>query len=431
MLERSASSHQRAMTPRDVRTFFLLTFAVSWGIGALFVAFQDQMESVLGPMGYTNPVFILMVYTPGIIGVLMVWRRYGLHGLGSFFRRLTLWRMPWRWWLTLVIAMPAVFYAAAAITGTLGDPFPYSPWYQVIPAALVALFIGPIEELGWRGVALPLLQRRHSPLTAAIIVGVVAAVWHTPAFLLSGTKQSGWSYAPFFLGVVAISVILTPMFNAARGSLLVATLFHFQMNGPAWPDSQPWDMYLFAAVAIVVVLVNRRSMLTSRAAVTTVLMPGVEAGTREPARSRQSARHTSVRRRPWLAAYAALLAAGAYGGALGLVTGLLSLPPELEQRLPFGSPVLGGAALTLLVALPATVVVVLAWRGDPRTDLATAVDGILLVGWILVELAFIRELSYLHPLYLLVGVSLVAWGHRALGDLAHRARHPFRPAQLG
>lgn len=77
--------------------------------------------------------------------------------------------------------------------------------------------------------------------------------------------QSGWSLGPFLLGVVAISVILTAIFNASRGSLLVAVLFHAQMNGPAWPDAQPWDEYLFVVVAVVVVLVKRKTML-SRAA---------------------------------------------------------------------------------------------------------------------------------------------------------------------
>jgi membrane protease YdiL (CAAX protease family) len=127
---------------------------------------------------------------------------------------------------------------------------------------LPAFLIGPIEELGWRGIALPLLQRRYSPLGAALVVGVVAAVWHTPAFLMSGTKQAAWSFWPFFLGVVAISVILTAMFNASGGSLLVAVIFHAQMNGPAWPDAQPWDMVGFTLVAFVVVWVNRRTMLT-------------------------------------------------------------------------------------------------------------------------------------------------------------------------
>ena len=186
----------------------------------------------------------------------MVWRHYGPHGLASLFRRFTLWRMPGRWWALLLLGMPAVFYAGAAVTGNAGD-FPFDPWYGVLPALIPAFFIGPIEELGWRGVALPLLQRRFAPLWASLIVGVVAALWHTPAFLMSGTKQAAWSFAPFFLGVVAISVILTAMFNASQGSLLVAALFHATMNGPAWPDAQPWDMLGFVLVAAVVVWFNR------------------------------------------------------------------------------------------------------------------------------------------------------------------------------
>jgi membrane protease YdiL (CAAX protease family) len=257
--------------------FFAGTFTLSWGLGAVFVAFADQIEAVLGPMGYTNPVFIVMVWAPGIVGVLLVVRHYGLRGLVSFLRRLTLWRMSVGWWLLLLLGMPAVFYAGAVVTGNVGD-FPFAPWYGVLPALVPALLIGPVEELGWRGVALPVLQRRFAPWWAALIVGVVAAVWHTPAFLLSGTKQAAWSFGPFFLGVVAISVILTAMFNASRGSLLVAFLFHAQMNGPAWPDAQPWDMIGFCLVAAVVVLATRRSMLTRGSGATSVLMPR-EAGT--------------------------------------------------------------------------------------------------------------------------------------------------------
>jgi len=111
-----------------------------------------------------------------------------------------------------------------------------------------------MEELGWRGVALPLLQRRFTPFVASLVLGVIWAVWHLPAFFMSGTPQSGWSFGSFFLGVMAITIILTPMFNAARGSLLVAALYHFLMNNPIWPDAQPWDSVLFALVAVVVVL---------------------------------------------------------------------------------------------------------------------------------------------------------------------------------
>lgn len=45
------------------------------------------------------------------------------------------------------------------------------------------------------------------------------------------------------------------------------------MNGPAWPDAQPWDTLVFGVVALVVVLLNRRAMLTRDEAVTDVIMP--------------------------------------------------------------------------------------------------------------------------------------------------------------
>jgi membrane protease YdiL (CAAX protease family) len=254
--------------------FFALTFGLAWGIGVLLVLFTAQIEAIFGPVGYTNPVFILIVWTPGLVGVFLVFRHYGLRGLLSFFRRLTLWRMPLAWWLFLVIGIAAVKYVGAALSGTITDPFPFSPWYGVFAALAIGLLIGPVEEFGWRGVALPLLQRRFAPLWASLILGVIWGLWHAPAFLLSGTPQSAWTFGPYFIGVLAIAIILTPMFNAARGSILIAALYHFQMNNPIYPDAQPWENYLFAIVAVVIVVVNRKAMLSREGAVIEVLMPG-------------------------------------------------------------------------------------------------------------------------------------------------------------
>ena len=269
------------MTGKTLGPFLALAFGLTWGLAALLILFPDQLIALFGEPSTTNPLVILAVYSPGFAGIFLVWWHYGLKGLVGFFRRLTLWRAPAAWWLFLILGIPTVVYTGAAIKGTFGDPFPFSPWTGVFPALALALLLGPIEEFGWRGVALPLLQRRFAPFWAGLILGGVWAVWHIPAFMISGMPQNAWSMGPYFAGIVAISVILTPFFNAARGSLLVAVLYHFQMMNPIFPDAQPWDNVLYIGLAIVVVWLNRHTMFRRDAGVTEVLLREREA--RRPA----------------------------------------------------------------------------------------------------------------------------------------------------
>lgn len=282
---RTPSLHGSGMSVRTLGAFFAVAFGLSWGVVALLILFPQRLEALFGELSTTNPLFILAVYAPGIAGVSLVWWHYGLKGLLSFFGRLTLWRMPFAWWVFLIIGIPAFVYVGAAVKGTFMDPFPFSTVYAALSAVAFALLLGPIEEFGWRGVALPLLQRRLAPLWAGLILGAVWGLWHVPAFFLSGTPQSSWSFLPYFVGVVTISVILTPMFNAARGSLLVAVLFHFQMMNPLFPDAQPWDTLVWLIVAAVIVVANRKSMLSREGAVIEVLMPATRAGTPDGARN--------------------------------------------------------------------------------------------------------------------------------------------------
>jgi membrane protease YdiL (CAAX protease family) len=261
------------MKTKTLIPFLALTFGITWGISVLLFLFYDQIITIFGELSMTNPLFILLVYSPGIAGLFLVWRHYGLKGLRSYFRRLTLCRIPNAWWLFLIVGIPLIVYSGAVLKGSVADPFPFSPWYQVFPAMALALFLGPIEEFGWRGLALPLLHRKLSPFWSGFILGCIWGVWHVPSFLGSGTIQSAWDFGPFFVGIVAMSIILTPLFNASRGSLLVSALFHFQMMNPVFPDAQPWDILLFVLVAVVVVWLNRKTMFLRGAGVTEVLMP--------------------------------------------------------------------------------------------------------------------------------------------------------------
>jgi len=130
-----------------------------------------------------------------------------------------------------------------------------------------------------------------------------------------------------------------------------------------------------------------------------------------------------TRRRSGLAYYAAFVAVSAYGGALGLATGTLDMGNKINQRLPFHSPVVGAIALTMTVGAPATALAWHAARGDRRVGRSARFAGAMLIAWIAVELAFIRELSWLQPFYVGVGASFLVMGRhprRRSGDRANR-----------
>jgi len=260
---------------RSAITFFGLTFGIAWGVMGLALAFQDTVEAALGPMRASHPLFILAVWSPAISGILLVLWYGRLPGLRRYFSRLLLWRAPVGWYLLLLIGLPAVSYLGAALGGTLTrEALAQPPLPELLALAGFMLILGPVEELGWRGYATPLLQRRLAPFWAGLVVGVFWALWHVPAFFLGGTPQSGWEVMPFLLGATAVSVILTGFFNAARGSILVAILFHWQLNMPMWPDAQPWDMYLFVVLAAIVVWMKRVEMFSREGAVTQVMSAG-------------------------------------------------------------------------------------------------------------------------------------------------------------
>jgi hypothetical protein len=137
------------------------------------------------------------------------------------------------------------------------------------------------------------------------------------------------------------------------------------------------------------------------------------------------------RRRPWLAITAALTSFAAFAGTVGLATGTLALDDDLNERLPFASPVLGGIALAVVVGMPFALLARAAWHGDERADLAAAAAGVLLVGWIVVQLAFLRAPSFLHAVYLALGVAFAYAGREALKASLRRPQHPRGSVSAG
>ncbi len=251
--------------------FVLVTFAITWGLLGLHIFRPDLAVEWFGEMGGTHPFFILATWGPAFAAFVVTSVYGGFSGFKSFLSRLAIWRCSLWWAAFLLVGVPLTFALGALAKGTLTRPLQFESLGALLGLMGFMLFLGPVEEFGWRGVAQPILQRHMTPIWAGLLIGATWGFWHLPAFYLAGTVQSGWSFPPFFIGNVTLAVIVTPLFNASRGSILLPALFHFQLINPLWPDAQPYDTYLFVLVACVVVWANRDSMFTRAGSVSEVI----------------------------------------------------------------------------------------------------------------------------------------------------------------
>lgn len=260
------------MTIKSLPAFLLISFGLAWAILGLYIFNGEWMSALFGSITGRHPLFVLAVYAPAIAALCVVFWSGGARGVRRYLSRALLWRCTPAWYAFLIVGIPLIFYAGSVVKGNVFDnPFPFASIGEMLGAMAFMLILGPVEEIGWRGVALPLLQRHLMPLWSGLLLGLIWGLWHLPAFFLSGTPQSAWGLTPFVIGSVAISVILTPLFNSAKGSILLPVLFHFQLNNPLWPDAQPYDTYFFVLAALAVVWINRKSMFSGSDAVTEVI----------------------------------------------------------------------------------------------------------------------------------------------------------------
>jgi hypothetical protein len=117
-----------------------------------------------------------------------------------------------------------------------------------------------------------------------------------------------------------------------------------------------------------------------------------------------------TQRHVWLSVTAGVVATSALAGAAALAAGLIDMGPAITVRFPFHSAVFGGLALAIVVALPMATAAYLAGVGHPSAAEAAMVAGVVLMGWIAVQLVIIKTFSWLQPAMALAGAAVFLCG---------------------
>jgi membrane protease YdiL (CAAX protease family) len=265
-------------------------YIVALLIGGIFTA--PFMASTLGLMPQIPFIVIFVAaFSASLAAVIITAIISGGPGVKALLGRFLIWRFGLGWWLAALLLPAVAALGSVLLSGLFGgrplDVRQLQPVYTLLPLLLIKVVqAGVGEEFGWRGFALPRLQRRHSALVASIIVGVMHGLWHWPLYFVEPMTQYyervAWGFVPALLidtvMVTLWSVTYTWLYNNTRGSVLIAAFFHGVV--PTWMtylaatgafggeiDLGPfvWYMAIFAVIDIVIVALYGPAHLSRKA----------------------------------------------------------------------------------------------------------------------------------------------------------------------
>ena len=202
---KSSDSTLSFVQRRPVSSYFVLTFAISW-LGAFLVAAPHLLRHEKLPQLAGILMFPAMLFGPSLSGVLSTWFSGGNPGLRSLRMRLFCWRVPPRWYLTLLIPPVLILSVLLCLKNSVSAEF--APKLFLL-GVLFGVPAGLLEEIGWSGYAFPKMRSRLSPFIASVVLGLLWGLWHLPVInFLGAATPHGKDWLGFFLAFTAAMTAL-------------------------------------------------------------------------------------------------------------------------------------------------------------------------------------------------------------------------------
>ncbi len=236
---------------RRLRAFFAIAFAWTWlaWLPALWRSAAtgiplptiDQGLGAWGALAGTDlalaVLFQLAVYGPAVAALAVLLVAGDRAALAAWARSLVRLRVPGRWYAFVALWPVVLAIAVVALGAVTGGGMPI--WASAPAASTILLLFltqtltSGLEEPGWRGFALPLMQRHMSAERANWLLGFVWAAWHLPFLLYLYRDMPVWALpltlAGFAMSIVAMGFVHAWVYNST-GSVALNVLLHGWAN---------------------------------------------------------------------------------------------------------------------------------------------------------------------------------------------------------
>lgn len=217
-------------------SFFMISHSIPFLLTALFMIIENSFY--INNLLFRNLIYLGFL-SPTFAALFVLYNFYSQEERKVYYLSIfDFKRISWKWYL-IIFAFPPLINSFSAIIDML---FTANTFHFNISADLSLFYIiflfffGPLpEELGWRGIALPELQKKFSFKVSVLILGFMWASWHLPLFFIEGSYQYQLGlFTPmfwnFFVAIMFNSVIYGLIYNETNKSIFAVILFHYIVN---------------------------------------------------------------------------------------------------------------------------------------------------------------------------------------------------------
>lgn len=208
-----------------MKDFFLLVFVLSipiWLVGGAKL-----------PLPVNLPVSALTTFVPMLAAAILSFRREGSKGIKELFQRVWDYRKISNkaWYVLSIFLAPVLYLLSFLVMWVTERPLPDPIHIPVLwlPVFIVLYLIsGAGEELGWSGYATEPMQKRWGVLGAGFLLGVIWAIWHSIAFVQTGSAVEWVIWQS--VKTIATRMIIVWIYIRAGKSVFAANLYHAADN---------------------------------------------------------------------------------------------------------------------------------------------------------------------------------------------------------
>jgi len=207
---------------KSLGVFLGLAFVWTW-------AFMIPAVTI-APENLYLALIIISAFGPFLAAILTIRIFEGKGKAKAWLRTVFRFKIPWYLYLAGAFLIPLLIgslqfglYRMLGGSPAWNDAEPWFTYlFYLIPTALLS---GGNEEPGWRGYALPVLNKLTSPLLAGLILGVVHSLWHLP---MMGRYETNMLW--YLFNLIPLTFLLNWFYQKSRGSIWPVMLFHAGTN---------------------------------------------------------------------------------------------------------------------------------------------------------------------------------------------------------